>query len=251
MVKFFKKYHKWLSIILTVFIIAYALSGIVLNHRSFFSGTDVNRNYLPHDYRYSNWNLAAVKGTEKINNDSILIYGNIGIFLTDSSMSYFNSFNNGFQEGVDNHKIEKLIYKNNHLLSATLFGLFSFNFETNKWTKIFEPRGESRIVDIAAHGNKFLIMSRSHIYETYDLINFKRISLKPYVGYDNKIGLFKTLWVIHSGEIYGLPGILLVDFIALIFIFLTLTGLVYFIVQFITKTKKHKNDRLHNLKIFN
>ena len=31
------------------------------------------------------------------------------------------------------------------------------------------------------------------------------------MNYDDKAGLFRTIWVIHSGEIYGITGKLIVD----------------------------------------
>ena len=130
MIKFFKKYHKWLGIILTIFILFFSISGIILNHRGLISVIDVNRKYLPKEYHYKNWNNAAVKGTEKINNDSILIYGNIGIWLTDSLFCRFSSFSSGFPKGIDNKKICK-IYENSRgdLFTGTFFGLFQFDFE--------------------------------------------------------------------------------------------------------------------------
>jgi hypothetical protein len=53
--------------------------------------------------------------------------------------------------------------------------------------------------------------------------------------YDNKVGLFKTLWVIHSGEIYGKAGKLIVDFAGLVLAFLTITGFIVFINKIILK----------------
>lgn len=61
--------------------------------------------------------------------------------------------------------------------------------------------------------------------------------------------MFKTLWVIHSGEIYGLAGILLVDAVGLIFIFLSITGLIYFINRQRLKVRKKKKNK--KIKKFN
>ncbi len=81
MIQFFRKYHKWISVVFTLFIILFAVSGIILNHRKLLSGIDVNRKLLPDEYAYKNWNNAAVKSTLKLSNDSILIYGNIAYGL--------------------------------------------------------------------------------------------------------------------------------------------------------------------------
>ncbi len=242
MISFFKKYHKWVSIVLTVFIILFSLSGIVLNHRQLFSGFDVNRSYLPSGYDYNNWNNAAVAGTEKISNDSILIYGNIGIWLTDSTASYFTDFNEGFPAGADNHKVSKVYNsKSLGLFAGTYFGLYKY--DNNLWSKTDLPLHNERIVDITENADSLIILSRSFIITTLDGITFYKKTPPQPEDYDNKAGLFKTLWVIHSGEIYGLPGILLVDIIGIIFIFLCVTGLIYWLVPFSSKRRKKNNTQ--------
>jgi len=78
----FRKYHKWPSLIFTFFIFLFSVSGIILNHREFFSSTDISRKFMPSVYHYHNWNLAAVKSQLAISHDNVLIYGNIGIWKT-------------------------------------------------------------------------------------------------------------------------------------------------------------------------
>ena len=252
MIKFFKKYHKWLGIVLTVFILLFALSGIVLNHRGLFSPIDVNRNILPDEYSYKNWNNAGVKSTEKISNDSILIYGNIGVWLTDSSFSNFTDFNKGFPKGIDNRKIERLLFTHdNKLFAATLFGFYNYNFEEGSWHDIQLPIHEKRIVDLIEKQDTLFILSRSFLLKTVDAKHFDVITIPQPENYDNKIGLFKTLWVIHSGEIYGFIGILLVDAVGLIFIFLSITGLIYFINRLRIKAFRKKKRRIRWLQRIN
>mgnify|MGYP000848184165 CR=1 FL=1 len=68
-----------------------------------------------------------------------------------------------------------------------------------------------------------------------DLKEFAVMQLPPPENYANKTGLFKTLWVIHSGEIYGLTGKLIIDFAGLVFAFLTISGLIVFINKIVLK----------------
>jgi PepSY-associated transmembrane protein len=242
MVNFFKKYHKWVSIVLTVFILLFAVSGIVLNHRELFSGVNVNRDYLPEDYSYNNWNNAGVAGTTLIGSDSLLIYGNIGIWLTDTMASGFSDFNMGLPKGIDNRKISKIhVSEKLGIYAGTLFGLYKYSEDTDRWTKIDLPVLNHRIVDINEKGDTLLVLSRSHLIISIDGENFAKLTLPLPDDYDNKAGLFKTLWVIHSGEIWGLPGKLLVDAIGLIFIFLSITGIIYFIIPFSSKRKKRQS----------
>ncbi len=231
MFDFLKKYHKWLSIVLAFFIILFSVSGIILNHRNAFSSIDVNRDYLPSNYSIINWNNAAVKSTLKINNDTIFIYGNMGVWKTDSSFNSFDDFNSGFPKGIDNKKISVLFYSSNkNIYAGTFFGLYKYNYKNSKFQRIKIPTKEQRIVDIIEKDNKLLVLTRSHLLiSAQDTKVFEVHELPQPEGYDNKIGLFKTLWVIHSGEIYGETGKILVDIVGLIFIFLTVTGVILFI----------------------
>jgi hypothetical protein len=240
---FFKKYHKWLSIILTFFIVLISISGIILNHRTELSGVDISRNILAEKYQYRNWNNAAVKSSIKINRDSILLYGNVGIWLTDSSFSYISDFNRGFRNGIDNKKIYKIYKtKNNKLLAGTLFGLYIYNYDDKVWVK--NNFTDNSIMDISQKQDTILLLTRSFLYKTTDFKTFEKCIIPAPKGYDNKIGLFKTLWVIHSGEIYGKLGIFFTDFIGLVFIFLSVTGILYWLMPKYVKKSLTKNKKI-------
>ena len=191
---------------------------------------------------YENWNNAAVKATVKINNDSVLIYGNIGVFLTDSSASNFTDFNKGFRTGADNHKVCKVFKtQQGHLFAGTFFGLYRYNVQKQSWQQIELPTHEKRITDITEKDGFLYVMTRSFLLKTTDYKNFEEIILPEPENYDDKVGLFKTLWVIHSGEIYGTVGKLIVDMVGLIFIFLTITGFILFVNKYRIKAKQKKN----------
>ncbi len=249
MVNFFKKYHKWLGVLITVFILFFSFSGIILNHRELFSGIDVDRNILPKDYSYNSWNNAAVKNTLKLDENNILIYGNIGVWKTDSTFQKFDNFNFGFPKGIDNKKICKLyLNSKGDLFAGTFFGLFIYNYHNKIWQKVEIPVSNQRITDIIEKDEELLVMTRSYLLKTQDYKNFEVVTIPVPVNYDNKVGLFKTLWVIHSGEIYGEIGKLLVDIVGIIFIFLTITGLIFFVNKYLIKNRRKRNKVTKNLK---
>ena len=133
------------------------------------------------------------------------------------------------------------------MFAGTFFGLYQFDFGGSSWRKITLPVHEERIVDIAEKGDTLLVMSRSFLLKSTDYINYIKLRLPKPEDYDNKIGLFKTLWVIHSGEIWGIAGKLIVDFVGLIFIFLSITGLIYFVNRLLIKKRKKKNKDFKSL----
>lgn len=241
MYKFFKGAHKWVGIVIALLIIIFSLSGVILNHRQIFSSVDLNRSILPKEYQYKNWNNAAVRATVKLGSNNFLTYGNIGIWQTDSTFSKFTDFNAGFSTGVDNRKIFKVLSTPKVLLAGTLFGLYEFKHNKKQWLKIPLPVHEENVVDILQKGDSIFVMTRSNLLVTTNLKHFEIIKLPQPENYDNKVGLFKTLWVIHSGEIYGALGKLLVDLVALIFIVLSIGGVILFFSK--KGLKRNKGDK--------
>jgi len=252
MIKFFRKYHKWLGVIFAYIILSFVFSGIILNHRNTLSFIDINRKLLPKEYRYQNWNNAAVKSTLKISSDSILIYGNIGIWLTDSSYSDFKNFNAGFPKGIDNRKVFQMIRTTgNKILVGTFSGLYIYSCREKEWTSVSLPVKEKNVVDILQKQDTIFVLTRSFLLKSTDLKNFNIIQIPPPENYDNKAGLFKTLWVIHSGEIYGKAGKLIVDFAGLVFAFLTITGFIVFVNKIILKKNNKTTETKAKLKSSN
>ncbi len=249
--KSFKWLHRWFSLIAAVFILFWCLSGIVLNHRKTFSRFEVNRSILAKEYQYVNWNNASLKGSVTIGQDSVLLFGNIGMCLSNDDLSSFADFNNGFPSGIDHRKIFKVFKtESGELLAATLFGLY--HFKLDGWVKLKLPIREDKIIGIAQARDSIYVLSRSHVLVSQDDpsgLKFVEIQIPAPIEYDNKIGLFKTLWVIHSGEIYGRIGKLIVDLVAIIFVFLTLTGLLYYFAPGILKRRRRKERSSTKLKI--
>ena len=244
MLRFFRKYHRWPGVVSTLFILFFAASGIILNHRELLSSIDVSRKLLPGNYTYKNWNLAAVKGQVKLSPDSILLYGNAGIWITDGNYQKYRDLNAGFPEGIDNRKVSSVAYcKISGLYAGTLFGLYRFNKELERWEQVILPVMEKRVVKVLPVNDTLLVMTRSHLlkYTAEDGFSHAEVLTVPAgKDEDGKAGLFRTLWVIHSGEIYGTVGKLIVDMIGFAFIVICITGLIYFFTPYFLKRAKEK-----------
>ena len=123
--RFFRKYHKWAGPILAFFIIMFSISGIILNHRSAFSAVDLPRKILPEEFRFKDWNNAAVKGSFKLSADSVLLYGTSGIWLTDSLQTGFAEYTNGFNKGLDNRIVNRIVrIADKHIYEVYTFDLY-------------------------------------------------------------------------------------------------------------------------------
>jgi hypothetical protein len=227
-----------------------------MNHRELLSGIDVGRNWMADEYRYQNWNNAAVKSYLHLGGDSVLIYGNIGIWLTTDNYQTFSDFNRGFARGIDNRKIFSMIKTSSgNLYAGTLFGLFGFDNTTRQWIKVNLPVDNERITSLLEVDDNLMVMTRSEILVSGsgsgDInlapLTFAPLHLLAPVGYNNKTSLFKTLWVIHSGEIYGKVGKLVIDLLGLFVVVLTISGIIHFLAPNILRRRKRKHKDITGL----
>jgi hypothetical protein len=228
----YKKLHRWPGLIISFLLLYFGFTGIIMNHREFFAPIDINRKFLPAEYAYKNWNNSSFKGNISIAPDSVLIFGNLGIWLTDSLFERFVPFENGLPKGSDKRKTFDILKTNNgHLYAATQFGLYVYEWEKKQWEKFDLDVSIKRFTAVECVNDTVYAINRSYLFRgksNGNKTNFEKIELEAPIGFINEVTLFKTIWQIHSGEIFGLPGKLFVDLLGLVTIFLSITGIIYF-----------------------
>ncbi|TRX70403.1 PepSY domain-containing protein [Carboxylicivirga sp. M1479] len=241
--KFWRKYHKWTGIILCFFLLIFSISGILLNHRQVISSIDVPRQLLSSSYQYNNWNSAALKGSVVIDSTHTLFYGNVGCWQYSKANNTWHDYNQGFPKGIDNRKISKLLLTNQQrLFAGTLFGLYEY--DGHQWQAIQLNINHQRITDLIEIDNQLIILTRSEIGRMNLSTNDVEFSFLPTpASYQGTSSLFKTIWVLHSGEILGFTGKILVDIIGLLFIFLSITGLIWFYAPGLIKKASRKKKK--------
>lgn len=255
LLKIFRKFHKWPGIVITLFVVLFSLSGILMNHRDVISAIDINRSWLPDDYSYQNWNKAALKSVLQLTPDSALVYGNIGIWLTTDHFQTFQDWNAGFPKGIDNRKISKMLKTpEGDILAGTYFGLYRYSGKSQQWEKIQLPIKEERITDLLTKGNETLVQTRSYLLKSPDLNSFFPVIIPAPEDYDGKASLFKTLWLLHSGELWGMAGKLAVDLFGLVILIISITGLLHFLFPGWLRRRREKkkdNTKLVSARNFN
>lgn len=263
-----KKYHRWLGLVLSVFMLVFCVSGIILNHREVFSGCEVSRKWFPASYHIKNFNNGVVKETvvkksaahslSSENCDSVLAYGCAGVFLTDSRLSTWQDFNAGLPESIDERNVRHVVKaKDGSLWCAALRDVYRYDENSHRWKKVELPGNEERIMDVALAKDSMTVvaLTRSRVFTIVPFVQYGEIgkigksSSETYrveskiipapKNYEPKTTLFKLVWHLHSGEFFGLPGKLVVDAIALVLIVLSITGILLFILPYgIRRAKK-------------
>lgn len=227
-----RRLHKWLGIFLAFFIIMFALSGLILNHSRYFSNIEISRRWLPSSYQYKNWDKGLVRGTISWKN-KIIIYGNNGLWLTDSTSSYVRDLNKGLPVGTDNRQIRRVLQtRQGKVFALSTYELYLLDESNNTWHRVDMHRNsDERLSDIESIGDSLIVTSRSYIYiSSSPYQTFKKLLLRPANDNDNKVSLFRSIWLLHSGELFGIVGKLIVDLIAIILIFLSTTGIACWIL---------------------
>lgn len=206
----------------------FAVSGIILNHRNTYGKINVSRKYLPSKFQYTNWNNGLLRGTICLG-DSILVYGAGGIYLTDSLAEDYYDFNAGLPESADSRNIRSIVQTpNGHLFAAAPYDLYTYT--DSVWTNIpldiLTGMYPTRLNDLTTRGDTLVVLSRNELLVSLPPYNhFQRVTLKQPADYNGKVTLFRVMWLLHSGELFGLAGKIITDILAAILILLSVTGI--------------------------
>lgn len=175
-----KKYHRWFGLVLSVFMLVFCVSGIILNHRQLFADCAVSRSLLPPAYHIRNFNNGIIKGSTP-SPLGILAYGYAGVWLTDSKMQNWEDFNRGLPEQIDERNIRHLVCtKDGRIWCAALRDVYYFEADKAKrndvhgknalggrWIKFPLPDHHERMADITLTPDSMnvIALTRSAIYE--------------------------------------------------------------------------------------
>lgn len=244
-----KSLHKWIGLPVAILVLVFCVSGVILNHRALFSSCDVTRSVLPSNYHIRDYNNSIIKGTLSIDSIRMLAFGNSGVWLTDRKFSNWEDFNAGLPDGADNRNIRNIVRtKDGKLWGAVQFGIF--RHDGSKWVSIPLPHCHERVSDITLgkDSTSVIALTRSAVYPMRNG-KFFRVELKAPKDYHPQVTMFKILWMLHSGELFGLPGRIIVDIISIILIFLCITGIILFILPYSIR-KANPMKRIGKAKIF-
>lgn len=247
-----RKYHKWVGVVFALFLTVFCVSGIILNHRALVSSCDVNRSWLPSAYRIVNYNNGVVKGTVPLPRGKVAVYGYGGVWLTDKDASHWQEMNTGLPKGADHRNVRNLVRtKDGMLWCVTNYDVYQY--DGHRWVVCPLPKGDERLMDIALGGDSMQVvaLTRSAIYVingtqktgAYIYNKVERHELKPAHDFRPQEYLFRTIWKLHSGELFGLPGRLVVDAVAVVIIVLSVTGVVLFLLPYRIRRRKRSGDR--------
>lgn len=236
-------WHRYLGLVLTIPLLLFAISGILLGHRTTIGSLDVPRRLLPTSYRYAQWSHGAVRGVLGLTPDSLILYGSAGAWLTDSTGRTVRSISSTLPRGAEHRAILSMVTTP----SGKTFALSSYHlYELDPIRLTWQdhtPRLEcsERLTDLTLRGDSLLVLSRSLVYTAsppYE--DFTPNTLRLPKGARPTVSLFRTIWTLHSGELFGRIGIAIVDSLGVLLTILLLTGIVVFLAPRLVKRARRR-----------
>ncbi|NDV60728.1 PepSY-associated TM helix domain-containing protein [Bacteroides sp. 519] len=240
-----KKLHKVTGIVLALIIIWMGVSGVILNHRKSLSEKGISRKHLPASYQYNNWNYGFFKGSLTLSPDTVFLYGSEGIWLTNEMGDSIVEYNQGIRSGADNLKISRMIQApGSEVYAAGMYQLYRYNPDRGVWENQQLPADIDRITDLEIKGDTLVVLTRSELLvaKVSHNLDFEKIELAASPDRDNKRSLFRIIWKLHSGELFGTLGQVVVDFFAVLLAFFSITGLIIWLLPKRIKARKKKKQ---------
>lgn len=232
----FFKISRWLHKYVGLFIVLYAVwmsvSGVLLNHPGLIENFSVPKWMVPKRYMLNdNWNRRALVDAvySKDNPQKVYIAGSQGVWASDDGAKTFRKMENGFPSAPYLYKTNDIfMLKNERLFAATDGGLYSCSIKDEQWKQIELGNESAAVRKILQVKGKIVVFTSSYAFVSQienDDFNFQKVQLATTDSEERKFSLFSLIFHIHSGEIWGLPGRLIVDAIGLVLLFAALSGI--------------------------
>ncbi len=255
--------HKWVGLLLMLYCMWMASSGILLNHPGLISSISIPASLIPPQYRVHDWNRGTLKCAvfSTINPSIGFTAGTLGVFVTEDGGASFRLLDRDFPTDQAHRATAALHltelssgmpagavsgdsggqYGSDRLFAATVGGLYVLEDPLDpdaQWTHIPLPSpademGEGCIAFVEASANQLIIFTNSNAYQidpVAEEISAERMTIHrmdeavSHTSDGEQISLVQPFFELHSGSIFGLAGRLLFDLVGLIVIFLSITA---------------------------
>ena len=164
--------HKYIGLILIIFLMWMSITGILLNHPHLIAGISVPQFFTPNQYNVQNWNRSSLTHmvfSEKDSSQAALC-GKLGVFKTIDGGKTFYPLNNGFPNEAYYRKTAHIFLwegDSTLLFAGTNNGLFVCNFNTEKWRLVPLPVDGPNIKKIIQVDNRLYVFTNSQVFSSF------------------------------------------------------------------------------------
>lgn len=230
--KFSKWLHKYLGLVLLLFLGWMSISGVLLNHPELIAWADVPKPLVPPQYHIENWQRGALKEVvfPETQPGTCYAYGGTGIWRSTDSGATFHSWMGGdFPGNLYERKTNSLLLMQyggeTWLVAGTHGGVFVQGPRTG-WKKVSSLPADERPMKLLHVGERVYLFTESHVYSSAATPNsLAFVQEHPRQAGENTVTMIKVFFDLHDGKVLGLPGKLLFDAVGIILFILSVTAL--------------------------
>ncbi len=242
--------HKWLGLLLLLFLAWMSLTGVMMNHPGLIAGFTVPGWLIPPQYDYENWNRNALTDLvfSPSNPDVAWAAGKPGVWITRDGGAGFEPFMEGLPTSGYYRKTRDLLLVEHGgrelLLAGCDGGLFLRDVAEGSWREVDLAQGRQPVRRVVAAGEDVLVATDSRLFRsplppTPD--SFREIPItrdEPKA----RISLVRLFFDLHYGKAWGIVGVLLFDAVGLILFFLCVSA--FYTWYFPWQSRRNRESRL-------
>jgi hypothetical protein len=231
-----KALHRWLGLLLLVYLAYMALTGVLLNHPGLIAGLEWPGALTPPQYRASDWNRSTLVSMVELPGLGRVFAGRGGLWLEDAPSTPLRPWMEGDwpRQAALRSARDLLVLPGGGLLAAGKGGLFHrepAGAGVAGWTlRELPDRGRDRhgkaegVLSLSPLGDSLLICGESSLWLAGADGRGARSLALPRRDPDPGRSLVEAVFALHDGSLWGLPGRLAVDAAGLALLFLCITA---------------------------
>lgn len=224
--------HKYVGLVLSLYFVWMAASGILLNHTDMIEGISCPLTIMGEEHLYRNWSRGACRGAAFSESEVgvAYLYGKEGVWLTDDDGRSFRPLNEGLPRASAQRDVRTMLAcARGVLLAGGSSGLWVAR-RGEAWRRVRLEPDLGGIVKLLAVNERVVALTDSGAFAARidglaQAPVFAPLALaRPPDPGDEQIGGVEFVLGVHSGEVLGLPGKLLMDMAGLALVFLAVSG---------------------------
>lgn len=228
--------HLYLGLLVLLYLILVGVTGVLLNHPTLIGGLSVPRWMVPPSYRIEDWNRGSLRTVIFSERKPSMGYlaGTEGVWRTADGGITFQPMPSGYPASRAYRRTNHILLLEDErparLLAATRNGLYACSLETWDWQRVALGDGVENVRKILRVDDRLVVFTDSHAYESPvgaspGALKFQPVQLaRTESGEEKGIRLVTLMFALHGGEIWGLPGRLLIDAVGIGLVFLCISA---------------------------
>ncbi len=224
--------HKYVGLVLLLFLSWMSLSGVLMNHPRLISGLSVPSWLIPPQYQPENWNRNMLTDLVFSELDHRLAFagGKPGVWISKDGGRNFESYNKGLPESLFYRRVRDLFLWETDsqvlLLASTDGGLYLRAVGDDRWRQVELEDDVEPVRKVVTADDRLIVAAESGFYvsnlppraDSFTAVETQRMEPEP------RITLVQLFFDLHYGKAWGLAGLLIFDFVGLTLFFLCVSA---------------------------